>query len=145
GDNRARALDPENRLLARANRRRLEAECLRDTILLVSGRLTADMGGPTFRPGLATDYGYKHADTRRGVYSPVCRNALPEIFEVFDFADPSVTTGRRNVSTLAPQALFLMNHPFVLEESRQAARRLLAEPGPDDAGRINRAYRLALG
>src|SRR5262249_19432316 len=75
GDNRARALAPETRLLARANRRRLEAECLRDTILLVSGRLTADMGGPTFRPGLATDYGYKHADTRRGVYSPVFRNA----------------------------------------------------------------------
>jgi hypothetical protein len=145
GDDRARPLDPENRLLARANRRRLEAECLRDTILLVSGRLTADMGGSTFRHGLATDYGYKHTDTRRSVYSPVFRNALPEIFEVFDFADPSVTTGRRNVSTVAPQALFLMNHPFVLEESRHAARRLLAEPGLDDAGRVSRAYRLALG
>jgi hypothetical protein len=145
GNDRGRAVDPENRLLARANRRRLEAECLRDTILLVSGRLTTDMGGPTFRPGLATDYGYKHADTRRSVYSPVFRNALPEIFEVFDFADPSVTTGRRNVSTVAPQALFLMNHPFVLEESRHAARRLLAEPGLDDAGRVSRAYRLALG
>ena len=52
---------------------------------------------------------------------------------MFDFADPSMVVGRRDVSTVAPQALFLMNHPFVLEQARQAARRLLAEPGLDDA------------
>ena len=84
--------------------------------------------------------------TRRSVYCPVFRNALPELFEVFDFADPSMVVGRRNVSTVAPQALFLMNHPFVLEQSRHAARRLLAETEPgDDDRRIERAYRLALG
>ena len=77
--------------------------------------------------------------------SPVFRNALPELFDVFDFADPSVTTGRRNVSTVAPQALFLMNHPFVIEQSRNAASRLLAEKDLDDSGRITRGYRLALG
>ncbi len=137
-------VDPENRLFGRANRRRLDAECIRDTMLFVAGRLTIDRGGPTFKAGLASDYGYRHADTRRSVYAPVFRNALPELFEVFDFADPSVSTGRRNVSTVAPQALYLMNHPFVLEQSRHAARRLLAEPTPE-AERINRAYRLALG
>jgi hypothetical protein len=137
--------DPENRLLARANRRRLDAECIRDTILATSGRLTLDRGGPTFRPGVRTDYGYRHTDTRRSVYAPVFRNALPELFEVFDFADPSVTTGTRNVSTAVPQALFLMNHPFVLEQARQAARRLLAEPWRDDGQRLTRAYRLTLG
>jgi cytochrome c553 len=144
-DRLARAGDPENRLLAHANRRRLEAECIRDTILTVSGRLTIDRGGPTFPVNLATDYAYKHSDTRRSVYAPVFRNSLPELFEVFDFADPSVSTGRRNVSTVVPQALFLMNHPFVPEQSRHAARRLLAEPARDDNERITRAYRLALG
>jgi hypothetical protein len=137
--------DPENRLFGRGNRRRMEAECIRDTILSVSGHLRVDMGGPTFNPTLAADYGYKHTDTRRSVYSPVFRNALPELFEVFDFADPSVTTGRRNVSTVAPQALFLMNHPFVTAQARHAAVRLLAEKNDDVQNRITRAYRLALG
>jgi hypothetical protein len=145
GDRRSREADPENRLLSHANRRRLDAECLRDTILSVSGRLTLDRGGPTYRRGLQSDYGYTHTDTRRSVYTPVFRNALPELFEVFDFADPSVPTGRRIVSTSAPQALFMMNHPFVLEEARHAARRLLAGPCRDDSERLSRAYRLTLG
>src|SRR5262249_61633351 len=79
-----------------------------------------------------------------GVSAPVLGNALPQRFEVLDFADPSVPTGVRNVSTVAPQALFLMNPPFILEQSRPAARQLLAEPGTDDQ-RITRAYRMALG
>jgi hypothetical protein len=143
-DARTVAADPENRLLTRANRRRLEAECIRDTMLAVSGALTRDHGRPTYRAGLATDYGYRHTSTRRSIYTPVFRNALPELFAVFDFADPSVTTGRRNVSTTAPQALFLMNNPFVLEQSRLAARRLLL--GAEREGdRLTRAYRLVLG
>jgi hypothetical protein len=136
--------DPENRWFGRANRRRLDAECLRDTILSISGRLRRDHGGPTFPADLAADYGYRHADTRRSVYSPVFRNALPELFAIFDFADPSMVVGRRNASTVAPQALFLLNHPFVVEQSRHAAARLLAEEQEDEA-RIGRAYRLALG
>jgi hypothetical protein len=145
GDEKGREADPENRLLSRANRRRLDAECIRDTILSVAGRLTLDHGGPSYRDDLRSDYGFKHTDTRRSVYSPVFRNALPELFEVFDFADPSVPTGRRNVSTSAPQALFLMNHPFILEQSRHAARRLLSAPWHNDHERLTRAYRLTLG
>jgi hypothetical protein len=64
---------------------------------------------------------------------------------VFDFADPSMVTGRRNVSTVAPQALFLLNHPFVIEQSRASARQLLADPDFDDSARLARIYRLALG
>jgi hypothetical protein len=138
------AADPENRLLARMNRRRLDAECLRDTILAVGGKLDLTQGGPTYRANLTADYGYRHADTRRSVYAPVFRNALPELFEVFDFADSSVVTGRRDVSTVAPQALFLMNHPFVVEHSRHAGRRLVSH-GADDEARVVRAYRLTLG
>ena len=139
------AADPENRLLWRANRQRLGAECIRDAMLAIAGELQLQMGGPTFPAGLKADYGYLSNGRRRSVYVPVFRNALPEIFEVFDFADPSMVTGRRNVSTVAPQALFLMNHPFVIERSRATARHLLADPGLDDPTRLTRLYRLALG
>jgi cytochrome c553 len=139
------AADPENRLFGRANRRRLEAECLRDAILTVSGKLSAEKGGPGFPANLASDYGFKQTATCRSVYLPVFRNALPELFEVFDFADSSTVTGRRNASTVAPQALFMMNNPFVLEQAKYAAARLLEEPLPDDAARLTHAYRLVLG
>ncbi|HJZ91495.1 MAG TPA: DUF1553 domain-containing protein [Gemmataceae bacterium] len=141
----AATADPENRLFGRANRRRLDAECIRDTMLAVSGQLAPDRGGPTFPTNLPADYGYKSADTRRSVYLPVFRNAISESLEAFDFADPSVVTGRRNVSTVASQALYLLNHPFPAEQARHAAERLLGESLPDDAARLTRAYRLALG
>jgi hypothetical protein len=141
----ALADDPENRLLWRMNRRRLEAECIRDAILSASGQLDRAMGGRTFPADLKADYGFDHADERRSVYAPVFRNALPELFEAFDFADPSMVVGRRNSSTVAPQALFLLNHPFVIEQSRAAARRLLAEVPEGDGARVDRAYRLLLG
>jgi hypothetical protein len=145
-DPRARAVDPENRLRWRMDRRRLDAECIRDAMLAVSGQLRPEMGGPTFPPALTSDFRFEPKDDpRRSVYLPVFRNALPELFEAFDFADPSLVVGRRDASTVAPQALLLMNHPFVLEQARHAARRLLAEAGPDDAERVDRAYRLALG
>ncbi len=126
-------------------RRRLDAECLRDTMLSVSGQLSSERGGPSFKATLAADYGFNYTDTRRSVYAPAFRNALPEIFEVFDFADPSMIVGVRNVSTVAPQALFLMNHPFVRTQAQAAAKRLLAENLPDDEARLQRACRLALG
>ena len=98
-----RAADPENRLLWRMNRRRLDAECIRDMILAVSGQLRQEMGGPGFSTDFASDYAYQQSGTRRSVYSPVFRNALPELFDAFDFADPSMVVGRRNVSTVAPR------------------------------------------
>ena len=137
--------DADNRLFTHAHRRRLDAEAIRDTLLLASGKLQLQRGGPTLRPDTNADYAYKHDDTRRSVYAPVLRNALPELFEVFDFADPSVTSGARNTSTVATQALFLMNHPFVLEQSKAAAERTLAAKPTDDAARLHAAWRLALG
>ncbi|MBX9788901.1 MAG: DUF1553 domain-containing protein [Pirellulales bacterium] len=139
------AVDPENRLLWRANRRRLEAECLRDSMLSVSGQLDLAMGGPTIKPGTANDYGYTIASNRRSIYLPVLRNALPEIFEAFDFPDPSLVAGRRNTSTVAPQALFFMNSPLVSEQAQASTERLLAQPLPDNEARIDWAFRLTLG
>jgi hypothetical protein len=137
--------DPENLLFGRVNRRRLDAECLRDTMLFVSGQLSLESGGPTFPASLTADYGYKASSNRRSVYLPMFRNALPEILEVFDAADLSVVTGRRNVSTAAPQALFLLNHPSLEEQARHAATKLLGEGWDDDDARITHAYRLTLG
>ncbi len=142
GDARA---DPENRFFGRANRRRLEAECLRDTMLSVSGQLSPQRGGPTYPASLSADYGYHTTATCRSVYLPQFRNALPEILELFDAADTSVVTGCRNSSTVAPQALYLMNNPFPAEQACHAAERLLGEKLVEDSARITRAYRLTLG
>jgi cytochrome c553 len=140
------AADPENRLLWKANRKRLEAECLRDAMLAVGGRLAFEpVGGPGYPATLSSDYGYKGSDNRRSVYQPVFRNALPDVFNVFDFAETGMPVGRRNTATVAPQALFLMNHPLVIEQSRAAADRLLADKSADDRTRAALAYRLALG
>jgi cytochrome c553 len=136
------AADPENRLYGRANRRRLEAEAIRDAMLSVSGKLSNERGGAMFPASIAADYGFKHTATCRSVYVPVFRNALPEMFDAFDFADPSTVTGRRNASTVAPQALFMMNNPFAVEQAKHAAARLVDEKQSDP---LERAYRLALG
>lgn len=145
GEEALMAADPENLLWGRARRRRLEAECLRDAMLSAAGTLQFEMYGRTIRPGTVSDYGYQDRSTRRSVYVPVLRNALPEIFEVFDFADPSVPTGERNVSTVAQQSLFMMNHPFVREQAQSAAVRLLAEPVSDDEQRLRLAFLRVLG
>jgi Protein of unknown function (DUF1553)/Protein of unknown function (DUF1549)/Planctomycete cytochrome C len=137
-------IDPENRLLWQMNRKRLEAECLSDAMLAVSGRLDRTAGGPAMKKDTVSEIGYVFNDVRRSVYLPVFRNQLPELFEVFDFADPNLVTGRRNVSTVPTQALYLMNNPFVMGQAKAAARRALAVPG-DDAARMTWAYRTALG
>jgi hypothetical protein len=125
--------DPENRLFGRANRRRADAEYLRDAVLSVAGRLDLAVGGPTFPADLATDYGYATPSHRRSVYVPAFRNAPLEIFEVFDAADPSVTTGARPISTSPKQALYLLNDPFLREQARGAAGRLRADIPADAA------------
>jgi hypothetical protein len=149
----AAALDPENRLLWRANRKRLEAECLRDAMLAVSGELDRRMGGKTIQ-GLgrsdksgapSREYEYVFNDVRRSVYTPVLRNRLPELFEVFDFSDPNQPLGARAATTTASQALVLMNNPFVIEQSRRAANRLVLLAALSDNERVELAYRTALG
>jgi hypothetical protein len=75
----------------------------------------------------------------------VFRNALPELFEVFDFADPSTVTGRRNTSTVAPQALFMMNNPFLLECARGLARRPEIAAEKEFLGKIGRLHLLCYG
>jgi len=140
--------DPGNRLLAHAHRRRLAAEPLRDAILFVSGQLQLDPPrGPTYSAGLNADFGFLSEDTHRSVYLPVFRNALPQLFEAFDFPPSSMVTGRREVSTVPTQALFLLNHPWMQAQSRAAALRALdrASGRGQFTVRLTMAYRRTLG
>ena len=124
----------------------MQAEAIRDSILAVSGSLDRSLGGATVKPGTKTEYGYKFEGTRRSIYTPVFRNTLPQIMEVFDFADPNLVTGKRTTSSVATQALFLMNNPFVQHQAIAASARLLADKASTDATKkVDYAYLLALG
>ena len=142
-DTKLLAADQENRLFARMNRRRLNAECLRDAMLSISGQLDFETGGPNIPSSLTAEYGYKFESRRRSVYLPLFRNSQPEIFEAFDLPSPSLVTGRRTVSTVPTQALFVMNNSFVRDQAEAAARRILSKG--DDARLVEFAYRVALG
>jgi hypothetical protein len=144
-DSNLAAIDPDNRLLWRMNRKRLHAEDIRDTLLLVGGSLDTTAGGSNIRPGTRSEYHYQFSTKRRSVYVPVFRNRLPEIFEVFDFADPNIQRGVRTRSTIASQALLMMNHPMVIEQSRKAAEQLLATNPTSDASGVEIAYLQVLG
>ncbi len=163
-DERALRIDPGNRLLWRMPRRRLDAEAMRDAMLMVAGRLDRRMGGDEsgeflfregevidrnrdfFRPNrVRADHPFYTTSTRRSVYLPVVRNALPDVLTLFDAADPNGVTASRNDTTVPPQALFLLNHPFVREQSLHLARRLLAQPNAADPERLQFAHLLALG
>jgi hypothetical protein len=127
--------DPDNRLIGRMNRRRLEAEAVRDSLLAVSGRLDRKLGGPAVR-----DF----AAPRRTLYLMTVRSDRSGFGPLFDSADPTAPVDRRTISTVAPQALFLMNHPFVLEQTRALAQRV-REAAKEDRERIERAYELLYG
>ncbi|MAX36617.1 MAG: hypothetical protein CME33_08620 [Gimesia sp.] len=140
-----RETDPDNRLLSHQNHRRLDAEAIRDTILLVSGKLDLSQQAQTIRPDTKSEYGYQFQNHFRSVYVPVFRNRLHDLLAIFDFPDPNLSVGRRNTSTLSTQALYLMNNPFVIEQAQNTAQRLLEKYPDDDAARINALFRLSLG
>jgi hypothetical protein len=145
------AKDPENRSLWRMNRRRLEAEAIRDAVLAVSGQLDLAMGG-SLGPTNDASFGAaamandaQVASNRRSLYLPVIRNDTSDLFQVFDFADPHVITGKRHTTTAPTQALFMLNSPFMLEQSRQWAEALIAVTPANDAQRVASAYTQAFG
>lgn len=120
-DERAFELDPENRLFGRSQRKRLDVESMRDAMLAISGELTFTAGGSTLRPGIKDDYRYEHAPALRAVYQPVLRNSLPELYDAFDFPNPSIPAGQRAQSVVAPQALALLNSTWVHARALAAA------------------------
>ncbi len=143
--------DPANRFLWRMERRRLDAEQIRDSMLVASGLLELERpeGSPVMELGNGPVRGremqsVRKLDTVRSVYLPIVRGNLPEMLQVFDAADPSLIVGKRDVTTVPTQALFLMNNPFVHEQAAAMAKRLLADKDRDQATRIDLAYRMAL-
>jgi hypothetical protein len=122
--------DADNRLWTRQNRLRLTAEELRDALLAVAGRLDLTAGGPADR-----DF----AKPRRTVYQMTVRSDRTGFGPLFDAADPTAPVDRRIDSTVAPQALFLMNHPFVAEQARALAADALSHVGNDES-RIKATY-----
>ena len=143
--------NPDNTLLWRMNRRRLEWEPLRDSLLEVSGQLTSErpagiqvsgIGGKSPKSQVASllpiDSPY------HTVYLPVLRDKLAEEYALFDFPNPCLLQGQREVTTVAPQALFFMNDKFVAKCVRETAERLLADAGPSDAERAAWAYQRVL-
>lgn len=142
------AIDPENRLWWRIPSKRMEAETIRDSILAVAGRLDLVMGGsllPTenhkyvSNTGGALDAAAFH-NGRRSVYLPAIRSEVYEVLQAFDFADPAVVNGARQSTTVAPQALFMLNSELVAECSKTLAERLLADISADPLQRLERLY-----
>jgi hypothetical protein len=127
-------VDPDNTLVWRWSRRRLDVEPLRDTLLYISGELDETVGG---RPGKLTDVDFK----RRTLYGSVSRRKLDGTLALFDFPNP-VATAEQRIQTATPlQQLFFLNSEFVQTRATALAARI-APLGEDDAGRIGSAYRL---
>jgi cytochrome c553 len=152
-DAKAAAADPENRLLWRANVRRLEAESIRDSLLAVSGLLDRTAGGPSLSHVKNRGYLFDHTskdltsyDTnRRSVYLPVIRNNLYAVFQLFDAPDPAVPTGDRATTTVPTQALFFMNSDLADRAADALADRLLVRSNLDDSGRVRLLFEIAYG
>ena len=134
--------DPDNALVWRMSKHRLEAEAIRDALLFVGGRLIVEppvgsavaqagegLAGPIRRFNLDA------SDTHRSVYLPVVRDQVLESLALFDFADPSLVTGERATTTGPAQALYFMNSPFVIRQAEAAADRLRARRQSDDSPR----------
>ncbi|MCX6855888.1 MAG: PSD1 and planctomycete cytochrome C domain-containing protein [Verrucomicrobia bacterium] len=140
--------DPDNRLLSHANKRRLDAEVIRDAMLGVSGTLditrragslVAELDGQSvsligFNTKLPSDL---DSSKHRSIYLPVMRDHLPDVLEQFDVANPNLVTGDRDVTNVPLQALYLMNGPFVQEQAAALAKRIQSAPN-----RIQLAFEL---
>jgi mono/diheme cytochrome c family protein len=131
-------VDSDNRLLWRANRRRLDVETLRDSLLKVAGNLDLTPGG---EPSLVSDA----ANHRRTVYAYVSRRKLDKSLGLFDFPNPNQTSPQRIGTNTPLQGLFFLNSEFVMRQAERLTDRLLDEAGQDDVARIRRAYSLVYG
>ena len=129
------AEDPDNRLVWRYNRRRLDAEALRDSLLCVAGKLDLHEGGPAMR--LNSD------NMRRTVYAYISRRQMDPMLALFDFPNPNNTSEQRLQTTVPLQKLFFMNSAFVMEQSKALAERI-ARSAVTDEQRIQAAYRFVL-
>ncbi|MFO0801959.1 MAG: PSD1 and planctomycete cytochrome C domain-containing protein [Gemmataceae bacterium] len=133
-----RRIDPENKLLWRQTRKRLEFEAMRDALQFASGRLEEKLYG---RPSGSPD---DPNNRRRAVYALVDRQSLPGVFRAFDFASPDQSAERRPQTTVPQQALFGMNSAFVIEQAMSLAARPEVAKAAEPAAKVKAMYRLTL-
>jgi len=150
-DDRDRAADPANESLWRFDRRRLDAEAIRDSLLAVSGQIDRTPAGPHPFPPQNTWGFTQHSPfqavyetNHRSVYLMTQRLRRHPFLALFDGADANASTGQRNTTTVPTQALFFLNDPFVHVQAEKFAARLL-QGAADDAARIDLAHRMAYG
>jgi hypothetical protein len=148
----AAKVDSGNRLLWRGNRTRLDAESLRDSILLAAGQLNDQVGGPSFQDFKTFNFNsqfYEMTDpigeefNRRTIYRMVIRSGRNRMLDAFDCPDPSATAPKRAMTTTPLQALSLLNHSFALRMADHFAERVADEVGDEAAAQIDRAVRIA--
>jgi hypothetical protein len=141
--------DPDNVWLWRMSPQRLDAESFRDTILAFSGKLDLNRPQRTFtvQPQGKREVPKGEDTNNRSIYLAIVRNGEPEALTLFDFADPSIVVGHREETTVPSQSLYLLNSPFVMQNARAAAERLLRDKDAtmSDAERIEQAYLAAFG
>ncbi len=135
----AHAIDPENKLLWRMNRQRLDFESLRDSILLVAGQLDQTVGGLPF--ALSSE----PAVPRRTAFAYIERGHLPGELSAFDFAIPESHVPQRFLTTVPQQALYLMNSPFIMEEAKHLVGRREIASAPSDRARVDALYHAVYG
>jgi hypothetical protein len=154
----AQTVDPTNRLLWSFPRQRLDAEEIRDSLLLASGLLEDKVGGPAVFPPVPANFGVNaanpnawtvsdnpHDQNRRSVYVFVRRNTAYPLLDAFDMANPNAVHSKRDVTTTATQALALINGDLVHQWSEALAARVLREAGQDESAQLDRLYQILFG
>ena len=152
------AIDPENRMFWRMPRQRLEGEIIRDQVLAVAGTLNRELGGPNVFPYIDPDLFEKSSKRdwpgkadddpstwRRSLYVFSKRSIRYPFFETFDQPNLVNSVDRRNRSTVAPQALIMMNNSSMVLQAKKFAERLTRDAGSDPAAQVRRGFQLALG
>ncbi|MFN0197611.1 MAG: PSD1 and planctomycete cytochrome C domain-containing protein [Planctomycetaceae bacterium] len=151
-------LDFENHFCWKAERRRLDAEAMRDAMLSVSGQIDLRLGGPSFSPTIHPEAleGLSRKDAawqaspaaeqrRRSIYIFTKRSLLPPLMTTFDFSDTTLPCGERDITTVAPQALALLNNQFVHEQSQSLAARVQEQSQADLPQQVKLAWKFAVG
>ncbi|MSR33012.1 MAG: DUF1553 domain-containing protein [Gemmataceae bacterium] len=150
--------DPDNRLLWKMNRKRRDAESLRDSLLAVSGDLNSRMGGPGYLPNLSADAleglsrkggAWKESppleQNRRTIYMHLKRSLIPPMLTTFDFCDTTLPCAQRDQTLVAPQALTLLNNEFMHKRSQGLARRVKEKAGEGLEAQVRGAWIFILG
>ena len=148
-DEAAYEIDPANRLLWHANHRRLDADAIRDSLQFISSELILSppqlaprerLKDPRIKTASPAEI-LNPTEKYRSVYRAIMHEIVPDDLAVFDFPEPELLTGKRGITTVPTQALYMMNSAFVVEQSQKTAQRVM-KLAPDDIARVTAVYQL---